>query len=134
MRSSAVHGESMVEQLCPCGTWRSTRESPAATGGPSVRAGGCPKEGVIPWKFCTGAGSWQNLWTYGERRPCWRMFAVRNCGAVGDPCWRILFLMDCSLRWGIRTGEVSEEKPWEVLILENCVSSGRNSMWNKGRV
>lgn len=34
----------------------------------------------------------------------------------------------------IHAGAVCEERPWEVLRLENCVSSGRDPMWNKGKV
>ena len=30
-------------------------------------AGGCPKEAVTPWEARAGAGSWQDLWTRGER-------------------------------------------------------------------
>ncbi|KAK4810940.1 hypothetical protein QYF61_013348 [Mycteria americana] len=38
----------------------------AACGGPHARAGGyAPKEVVIPWRACAGAGSWQDLWPCG---------------------------------------------------------------------
>jgi len=41
-------------------------------------AGGCPKESVTSWGACAGAGSWQDLWTRGERSPCWSRFAGRT--------------------------------------------------------
>jgi len=53
--------KTMVRAGCP----------PAALGGPHARA-----------------GSWQDLWTCGERSPHWSRFAGRTC----DPCWSSLFL------------------------------------------
>ncbi|PKU41474.1 ubx domain-containing protein 4 [Limosa lapponica baueri] len=38
-----------------------------------------PKETVTPWEACAGAGSWQDLWTHGERTPRWSRFAGRTC-------------------------------------------------------
>ena len=69
--------------------------------------GGCDTVVSLPWR----AGSWQDLWTRGERSPCWRRFAGRTCDPMGDPYWSSLFLKDCT--------------PWEGLMLEqlgeNCL-------------
>jgi len=43
------------------------RYLPAACGGPHKRAGGCPKEVVTLRESHDAAGSWQDLWTHGER-------------------------------------------------------------------
>jgi len=55
-----------MEQICTCSLWK----------GPHIGAGGCPKEAVIPWVPCTGAGSWQDLQTHGERSPHQSRFAA----------------------------------------------------------
>jgi len=64
-----------VEQISTCSPWK----------GPHARAGGCLKEAATPWEACTGAGSWQDLWTCGERSPCRSRFAGRACDPMGDP-------------------------------------------------
>ncbi|PKU49137.1 ubx domain-containing protein 4 [Limosa lapponica baueri] len=48
-----------------------------------------PKGGCDPMGTCTGAGSWQDLWTCGENSPRWSRFVGRAC----DP-------------WGTNTGAV----------------------------
>jgi len=76
------------------------------------------------WKACAGAGSWQDLWTQGERSPYWSRFAGRACDPVGDPDWRSLFLKDCTLWTGPTLGQfVKSCTPWERLILEKFVEN-----------
>lgn len=36
--------------------------------------------------------SGNDLWTHGERRPCWSSFAGRTCGSMGDSSWCSAFL------------------------------------------
>ena len=69
------------------------------------------------WEACTGAGSWQDLWTRGERSPHWSRFAGRACDPVGDPQWNSLFLKDCT--------------PWKGPTLEQFVKndSHRRNSW-----
>ncbi|GAB0186393.1 EH domain-containing protein 4 [Grus japonensis] len=91
-----------------------------ACGGPHAGAGGCPKEAVTLWEAHTGAGSWQDLWTHGEKSPCWSRFAGRTCDPMGDRSWRNLVLKDCT--------------PWKGPMLEqfakNCgKDSGWRSLW-----
>jgi len=45
----------------------------------------CLKEAVTPWGAPAGAGSWQDLWSRGERSPHWSRFAGRACDPMGDP-------------------------------------------------
>ncbi|PKU43609.1 suppression of tumorigenicity 5 protein isoform x4 [Limosa lapponica baueri] len=54
---------------------------PAVCGAPRTRAGGCPKDAVTLWEARAGAGSWQDLWTHGERS----RLADRNCHPAGKP-------------------------------------------------
>jgi len=42
-----------------------------------------PKEAVTLWEAHAGAGSWQNLWTCGERSPRRSRFAGRACDPAG---------------------------------------------------
>ena len=88
------------------------------------RSGDCLKEAVTPWRACTGAGFWQDLWTCGERSLCWSRFAVRACDPVGDPCWNGLFLKDCS-PWKGPTLEqfVKKCSLWEGPMLERFVEN-----------
>ncbi|KAF4794740.1 hypothetical protein TURU_100328 [Turdus rufiventris] len=62
-------GKIVVRQLCPCSPQNPQwiRDPPAAPGGPHPRAAGCPKDAVTMWEACTAAGSWQDVWTQGER-------------------------------------------------------------------
>jgi len=41
-----------------------------------------PNLAVTPWGAHTGAGSWWDLWTRGERSPGWSRFADRACDLV----------------------------------------------------
>lgn len=50
-------------------------------------ARGCPKEAVTQWGAHIVAGSWQDLWTRGERSPRWSRIAGRAGDAAGNPCW-----------------------------------------------
>jgi len=54
------------------------------------------KNAMIPWEAPARAGSWQELWPYGERSPCWSRFAGRACDLEGDTHWSSLFLKDCT--------------------------------------
>jgi len=81
---------------------------------------------VTPWGSRAGAGSCQDLWTWGERSPCQSRFAGRACDPVGDPHWSSLFLKDCNPQKGPTLGQfVKSCSPWEGLMLEkfveNCV-------------
>ncbi|XP_072711964.1 A-kinase anchoring protein 7 isoform X4 [Ciconia boyciana] len=60
-----------VEQIFTCSPWRTPRQSRWM----------CPKEAVTLWEAHAG-GSWQDLWTHGERSPCWSRFAGRTCDPV----------------------------------------------------
>ncbi|GAB0208729.1 zinc finger and BTB domain-containing protein 5 [Grus japonensis] len=73
-------------------------------------------------KAHAGAGSWQDLWTCGERSPHWSRFGGRTCDLVGDPRWSSLFLKVCTL-WKRPTLEqfVKNCSPWEGLTLEKFV-------------
>ncbi|GAB0208343.1 zinc finger and BTB domain-containing protein 5 [Grus japonensis] len=42
-------------------------------------------EAVTLWEANTGASSWQDRWTRGERTPRQSRFAGRTCDPVGDP-------------------------------------------------
>ena len=78
----ADHGEASSVAAAhggPC--W--SRCPPAAHGGPHTWVGGCLKEAVTPWRPPAGVGSWQDLWTCGERSPCWSRFAGKTCDPVG---------------------------------------------------
>jgi len=82
---------------------------------------------VTPWRAHAGAGSWQDLWSHGERSPYWSRFAGRTCDPTGDLHWSSLFLKDC-IPWKRPTLEQFEENYslWEGLTLEkfmeNCLS------------
>jgi len=76
----------MVEQIATCSLWKA----------PHARAGGYLKEAVTLWGACAGAGSCQDLWTCGERSPCWKRCAGRVCDLMTDPRWSSLFLKDCT--------------------------------------
>ncbi|CAN0042225.1 unnamed protein product, partial [Bubo scandiacus] len=58
-----------VEQISTCSLWRTPHQS----------RGMCSKKAVTPWEAHAGAGSWQNLWSHGERSPPWSRFAGRTC-------------------------------------------------------
>jgi len=82
---------------------------------------------VTPWGAHSGAGSWQDLRTCGERSPQWNRFAGRACDPVGDPHWSSLFLKDCTPWKGPTLGQfVKNCSLWEGLTLEkfveNCLS------------
>jgi len=64
---------------------------------------------VTPWRASTGAGSWQDLWTHGERSPHRSRSAGRACDLMGDPRWSSLFLKDGTL--------------WEGATLEEFVKN-----------
>jgi len=97
------------------------------------------KKAVTPWEAHTRAGSWQDLWTHGERIPCWSRFAGRTCDPVGDPHWSSLFLKDCT-PWKRPTMEqfVKNCSLWEGLTLEkfveNCLWWEGPPQWSRGRV
>jgi len=79
---------------------------------------------VTPWGAHAGAGSWQNLRTYGERSPHWGRFAGRTCDAVGDPRWSSLFLKDGTPWEGPTLGQcVKSCSPWEGLMSEKFVEN-----------
>ncbi|GAB0192641.1 hypothetical protein GRJ2_001729400 [Grus japonensis] len=59
-----------------CSPWRED---------PTLEQVEAPEGGCGPWEAHTGASSWQDLWTCGERSPCWSRFAGRTCDPVGDP-------------------------------------------------
>ncbi|GAB0187970.1 hypothetical protein GRJ2_001262300 [Grus japonensis] len=69
-----------------------------------------------------GAGSWQDLWTHGERSPRRSRFAGRTCDPMGDPRWSSLLLKDCTL-WKRPTLEqlVKNCSLWEGLTLEKSM-------------
>lgn len=84
--------------------------SASASAGPHVEAGGCPKEAV---EAHTGGGSWQDLWTHGQKSLGWSKFAGRTCDPVGNPHCSSLFLKDYSLEQFVKKGSL-----WEGLTLE----------------
>ncbi|XP_052638482.1 uncharacterized protein LOC128139721 isoform X2 [Harpia harpyja] len=97
---------------------RQERYPPAAHGGPHAGAGGCPKEAVTPWEACTGAGSWQDLRTRGERSPRSK-FSGRSCDPVGDPRWSSVLLKDCTPWQGPMLQQFMKNcSPWEGPTLE----------------
>jgi len=101
-----------VEQISICSPWK----------GPHTGAGGCLKEAVTPWGARAGAGSCQDLRTYGERSPPWSRFAGRACDPMGDPRWSSLFLKDCTPWEGPTLGPfVKSCSPWEGFTLEKFV-------------
>ena len=80
-----------------------------------------PNEAVTLWKACTGAGSWQDLWTHGVRGPhAGAGFTGRTC----DPCWSSLFLKDCTLWKGPMVEQfIKNCSPWEAPMLEQFVEN-----------
>ncbi|GAB0206975.1 hypothetical protein GRJ2_003163100 [Grus japonensis] len=68
-----------------------------------------PKEAVAPWEARAGAGSWQDLWTHGERSPCRSRFAGRTCDPVGDPMLEQSAPEGLHLMGETHTGAVHEE-------------------------
>jgi len=68
----------VLEQRVPCshGGPPGSRAPLAARGGPHAGAGGCPEEAVTLGRARAGAGSWQELWTHGEKAMpeqfCWQ--------------------------------------------------------------
>ena len=77
---------------------------------------------MTPWEACAGAGSWQDLWTCGERSPHWSRFAGRTWDPAGDPRWSSLFLKDCTPWMGPMLEQfVKNCSPWEGLTLEKFV-------------
>ena len=94
---------------------------------------------MTPWEACTGAGFWQDLWTRGERSPCWSRFAGRACDPMGDPRWSSLFLKDCTLWKGPTLEQFMKNcSLWEGLMLEkfmeDCLPWGGTPCWSQGRV
>jgi len=92
--SPAAHEDDHDEAGCAPAAHESpqwSRYPPAARGRPHARSGECPKEVVTLWGARAGAGSWQDLWTHGERSPHWSWFAGRACDPVGDPPWSSLW-------------------------------------------
>lgn len=107
-----VNQEGSVERCC----WLQSCDSPAALGEDHGEAGWSPSAHVVPWwsrhtpadcgrlptradgdcNPVTGSGFWQDLWTCGDRNPCWSNFAGKTCDPIVDPCWRPLFLGDCT--------------------------------------
>jgi len=79
---------------------------------------------VTPRGACTGAGSWQDLWSCGERSTRWSRFTGRASDTVGDPCWSSLFLKDCT-PWKESMLEqfVKNCSLWEGLLSENFVEN-----------
>ena len=96
--SLAACGQDHVEAGCaPAahgGPWWS-RSPPEAHGETHTGAGGCLKD-VTLWGARAGGGSWQELWTCGERSPHRSRFTGRTCDRAGNPCWNSLFLKDCT--------------------------------------
>ncbi|GAB0203377.1 zinc finger and BTB domain-containing protein 5 [Grus japonensis] len=81
-----------------------------------------PEGGCGPWEAHVGASSWQDLWTRGERSPCWSRFAGRTCDPVGDSRWSSLFLKDCTLWKGLMLEQFMKNcSLWEGLMLEKFV-------------
>jgi len=79
---------------------------------------------VTLWEACAGAGSWQVLWTPGERSPRRSRFSGRTCDPVGNPHWSSLFLKDCIPWKGPMLGQfVKSCSPWEGLTLEKFVEN-----------
>ena len=77
------------------------------------------------WRAHIRAGSWQDLWTHGERSPRQSRFAGRTCDPVGDSLWSSLFLKDCTPREEPMLQKfVKNCSTWEGLVLEkfteNC--------------
>jgi len=84
------------------------------------------KQAMTLWKAHTGAGSWQDLWTSGERSPNWSRFAGRTCDPMGDPHWSSLFLKDCTLWKGptleqFMTNCNLREGPMLEMFVEDCL-------------
>jgi len=79
---------------------------------------------VTLWEARAGAGSYQDLWTHGERSTHKSRFAVRACNLVGHPCWSSLFLKDSTSLKGSTLGQfVKSCSPWEGLMLEKFVEN-----------
>jgi len=77
---------------------------------------------VTLWEACTRAGSWQDLWTRGERNLCWSRFSGRSYDPVEDSRWSILFLKDCTLWKGTMPKQfVKNCSLWEGLTLEKLM-------------
>ncbi|GAB0179828.1 zinc finger and BTB domain-containing protein 5 [Grus japonensis] len=78
-----------------------------------------PKGGCGPWEAHAGAGSWQDLWTHGERSPHQSRFAGRTCDPMGDPRWSSLLLKVCTPWKGPTLEQFMKNcSPWEGLRLE----------------
>ncbi|RMC15457.1 hypothetical protein DUI87_07649 [Hirundo rustica rustica] len=90
-----------------------------------ARADGCPEEMVSPWETHAGAGSWQDLWTHGEKSPGWCRISERTlAGSMRDPPMeQSVPEMLCPVK-GMHTGAVNEGLQWEGLTLwkftKNC--------------
>jgi len=68
-------------------------------------AGGCPNEAVSPWEALARADSWQDLWTSGERSPCWSRFAGSTCRPVEREAHAGAGLLAALVTpWGTHTG------------------------------
>jgi len=79
---------------------------------------------VTLWEICLGTGSWQDLWTRGERSPRQSRFSGRTCDHTGDPRCSSLFLKDCAPWKGPTQGQVVKNcSPWEGLTLEKFVDN-----------
>lgn len=124
--SSAAPGQTMVRQLWPCSSGRSTEDSQARPG--------CLKQTVTPWEANTAAGFWQDLWPHGEKSLHWSRFAAWTCDRARN-LWR-LFLSECTME-GTHAGALNEEPQpmertstgavWEGLLREV-------PHWNRGAV
>jgi len=118
-----------VEQRSTCSPWK----------GPHTGAGVYLKEAVTPWGACTGAGSWQDLRTRGERSPHWNRFAGRACDPVDthtgeQPVPEALQPME-----GTHAGAVCEElqpmgRTHAGEFSAELSPVGGASCWSRGRV
>jgi len=110
----AVRGGPWWKQISTCSLWR----------GPRAGADVCLKKAVILWRARAGAGSWQDLWTRGERSPRRSRFAGRACDPMGEPRWSSLCLKDCTTWEGSMLGQFMKScSLWEGLTLEKFVES-----------
>ena len=91
--SSCNPWRSMMEQISTCSPWRTL-----------CQGSWMPKEAVTPWTPCAGPGSWQDLWTRGERSPHWSRFVGRTCDPVGEHT--------------LEQSVPEELHPWEGLMLQ----------------
>lgn len=105
-------GKMVVRHLCPCSLWVSTAEQRSTCSPWRVSS----QSSRMPKRCCDhvgSAGSWQNLWTHGERSPHWNRFAGRTYDTLGDPTLEQFVPQELHLEERIHRGAREECEEWK---------------------